>query len=358
MLRLVRGTAFMALVIVLFQVILIHGQGESLGLVLSTEVNIGFDCPISATSDGSTVWVLADNCGGFPQMLHAYDLQTGENLRDIPIRLEGVDGIMLFVDNATNPLALTPDGQIEILVSDYDISEFRRYLVDMDTGNVSMDPDADAQLNDLLTQFSPDPVFQVTFSPDHRYAVASDDVAMHLLDLSTGEALFSVDVAYGFAAFSPDAQYLYISVLDEPDNYDVSDATTTVYSVPDGEAIQSLAVPSFILYPSPDGQYLAFQTAPGEIGTEEIGFVDVATGRISPLLKISVGPGRALVCANTGRDLSDVDFLISGYLSLRAAYWLPDMSGFVTFNAYDGNATNTGCIFEYSRWRQYSIAGV
>ncbi len=142
-------------------------------------------------------------------------------------------------------------------------------------------------------------------------------------------------------------------MLDEPDNYDNYNSKLFIYSLPDGAVEESIALPTPFIYSSPDGRYLAIQT-----GDSQVGFVELATGNLSPTLPINEKEEQVLKCLNSGKDLSDVDFTKSGSLPIKRLQWLPDGAGFITTNTYSGQAVGGGsvCYLDYSRLRQYSVA--
>jgi hypothetical protein len=326
-------------------------------VTLVDEQDIGTDCPVtSAVQPGTDVmWVLMDNCGGRRFSLRGYDLSSGDWAGAAPIPLEAIDSERYEVYGFTAPMGFTPDGALQIMAANRDDDNFTRFVVDVQSGAVTSD-DAE-ELNALLRQYSEYPAFATTFSGDFRYAAVNDDVKFHVLDLAAQEALFEVDTPASAVTFSADSTRLYMSILDEPDNYDNFDAAIVVYSLPDGAELDRMAFPFSVLYPSDDGHTIAVQVAAHEVGSEQLGVVDLETGSVSGLLPISVPPRRATKCHNTGRDISDLDLTASGRLYIRGLAWLPGNSGFITINAYDGTQTNTGCIFEYSRARRYGVGG-
>jgi hypothetical protein len=350
------------LCVILLQGLISRAQEKTLTLTLTTEHEIGFECPIASTQQPGTdtMWVLVDNCRGLQFSLHAYDLKSGEALDTVPILLDEIDGNVYAIYNLM-PLAFTSNGTLELFAANNETDDIARFQIDPESGATTSDASADEQLNNFLRQFSDYPSFSVTFSPDHTRAISfdNDGLALYVLDLVAEDVLFKLEGAFSLSGFSPDSQQLYVGTLDDPDNFEADGSTVSIYNLPDDTVIQSLPLPISLVYPSPDGRYVAFQTAPNEGGTEQLGLVELATGAVSPLLKISIEPHKVLTCVNSGRNVSDVDLTTSGQMSLRALEWLPDSSGFVTANSYgnqvSGSSSNP-CFWENSRLRYYQIA--
>ncbi len=343
-------------ILVIFCAFLAHGlvvEAQDMTLTLVAEQDIGTDCPVASTFQPGTdvMWVLMDNCGGYRYSLVAYDRNSGEALPQAPIPLAEIDGDIYDVFSFSEPFAFTPDGVLQIMAAEGDF--FVRFQIDVESGAVTMD-DAE-EINTLLGQFSEYPAFATTFSEEHRYAAVTDDVKFYILDFTTGDVLFEIETLGIIPFFSGDGQRLYVSILDEPENYENFDGKIVVYSLPDGAVLNSIEFPFSVLYPSDDGRYIVAEVASPEVGKEQLAVVDMEGGSVSAMLPISVPSRKAMTCHNTGQDISDVDFTASGKLFIRGLSWLPDNSGFITVNAYDGMQTNTGCVFEYSRMRQYSV---
>jgi hypothetical protein len=95
------------------------------------------------------------------------------------------------------------------------------------------------------------------------------------------------------------------------------------------------------------------------VADDQIAVMDLAGNLTSEPVAIFEEPRHATICANDGRDISDVDFTVSGRLTLVDVDWLPDSSGFFTVNSYGGEGAGGGrlCLFNYSRLRQYTVAG-
>jgi WD40 repeat protein len=352
--------------VVVFCLVLTHGvfsraQDASPDLTLIAEHDIGLDCPVSTTVQPETdvLWVLMDNCGGRGFSLRTYDLNSGAPTNDVPMMLDAIDGDLYSVYGFNTPMAFMPDGSgLQLFIANDEDDTFTRVQIDLDSGDVTLDAEAAAQFNTLFGQFTEYPAFAVTFSPDHLYAVvAADDGTLYILDLDTQELLFDLMVPGTFATLSPDAQQLYVTTPEDPDDFENFEGTIAVYSLPDGALIQEIQLRQSVVYPSPDGRYLAFQTLAPEVGNEQLGVVEIASGSMSPLLNIGEEPKQVTTCLNNGNDVSDLDYRTTGDLFLAGLHWLPDSSGFVTVNAYGTAQDSSGCIMDYSRLRQYQVTG-
>ncbi|MAS32922.1 MAG: hypothetical protein CL610_02870 [Anaerolineaceae bacterium] len=333
------------------------GQEETLQLTLAVEHDIGFDCPVASAADSASnlLWVLMDNCFEGDYWLQAYTLTTGDPIADATISLDTIDSDIYRIESSVTPLASINDTTLELIVYHQDDYRLARFEIDTETGAMTLNQQASEQLNTTLLEHTDYPEF-ATYSPDHQYALASDDTQSYLIDLASSQPLKVFDDPFTFAAFSTDMQLVYATRFEEPDNYDNYNAFLSIYALdtlPDGAPLRELLIASAFVYPSPDGQYLALH-----IGDDRLGVLAVDSGVISSPLDIWEPTRKALTCVNSGADLSDVDFMVSGRLVLTALQWLPDSSGFWTLNSYGGEGAAGGrpCYFDYSRLRQYQIA--
>lgn len=330
-------------------------QSDAPQIALVEEHDIGFRCPVAALIEPETtvLWVLMNSCFSANYSLHAYDLFTREPLRE-PLALPEIDGDRYFVEGYfANPLAFSASGDLLVTASDVDTYYLTTFTVDLETGSVTTDAQADSALNALLSQFGE--YLELTFfSHDRAYALAFDEGGTDVVDLADESLLFTVEGQAVGTAFSADNQRLYVSLLDEPDNYENYDTTLNTYSLPGGELINSLPLRVSGVYPSPDERYLVYQPNDGEMSV-----IDLETGISSPTITIDEGQSRVLTCLNTGSDVSDVDFTRDGRFPIMGLQWLPDSTGFITANTYggDGAGGGVGCIFDYSRLRVYSLSG-
>lgn len=324
-------------------------------LTMTGEQEIGVQCPVDAARQPENLWVLMDDCGGYEFALQVFDSTTGD-LLDAPISIDRIDGVVYDIDRFINPLAFTSENTLELIATNFEDETFTRFQIDLDTFAVT--EDTSDGLNELLRQYSEYPVYTTTFSDDHRLAAVRDDVAaVYVLDLDSETVLFEVDAAVGISAFSADSQRLYVSALDNPDDYTSFEGTLSVYSVPDGELLHSLPLPFSELYPDDEGRMLAVVVASSEVGEEQLGVLDLETNALSPLLPISEAPQRVLACRNDGSDRSDVDLNTTGRLSIIVLQWLTDGSGFFTMNSPGWQSDNTGCVYDVSRLRHYTVSG-
>ncbi len=353
MMQLVRRLALIILCAALSGAAVVLAQDDAPGLALAVEYDIGFDCPVASAAqpDSDVFWVLMDNCRDKDFSLHAYSLKTGEPLDRAPIALDNSDGGLSYMDSFAQPMGFTPEDRIEIYSFTTDTYNRRTTQVDIDSGAITTDAEADQRADALVRQVSDYPE-QAIYSPDHAFAATAGEANLHIIDLVNERILFEVEAQYGLAIFSPDSQHVYISAFDEPDNMDNNNATVFVYRLPDGEQTRSVHLPTAFIYPSPDGRYFAAQ-----IDESQLAVVDAGTGETSALLEMWEPEGKAPRCENDGRSLADVDFIRSGRLRLVAVQWLPDSSGFYTLNSYGGEAVGGGrlCNLNHSRLRQYII---
>ncbi len=335
-----------------------QAQDDSLTLTLTIEHNIGWQCPLATTIQPQTdiVWVLMSNCRTSDLQLRTFDVKTGDVVNE-PLPLIGdLVANAYDVTSYSYPLAFTPEGDLELFTANYESELINRYQINIERGEITSDEAKQEQLNTLLLQFTEYPAFAVTFSADHAFAVVGDEVASYVIDLATEELIFKIDLPSGFPAFSADQQLLYISAWDDPENYDSFAGSLYVYRMADGELLQTMTLPSVsVLYPSPDGRFVAIETVTSESINAEIGIVELATERLSNLQKIGTAPTPVLQCVNNGRSVADVNYVTSGHLPLKGVHWLADNSGFVTLNSAGNQIAINDCLLEVSRLRQYGV---
>lgn len=345
----------------------LHAQDSGLVLTLDDQQNLaGVRCPAVAAlqPDGAVLWVVLETCGGGDKAITAFDPATGALLDESiypSIPIEGFDYQVWEIDPYQNALGFTPDGKLELTLGAWETDEFARLLVDPATGEVTQDEAADTALYELVGQYTEYRIYSTVFSHDRQTAVVLDDTdtpSLHVLDLATGNVLFEIPNALGsISAFSPDDTRLYVNTINEPDNYENWESTLSVYSLPGGELLQQAPASFGGTFPSPDGRFVAYEIASNEAGQEQLAVVNVETGAHSNQLPIHEGAHRLLACANDGRDMSDLDFTVSGMQRITVLVWRPDNSGFMTLNSPGGQFTNTGCQFDLGRVRQYGVNG-
>ncbi len=342
----------------------LYAQGDVPNAVLGAEQNIGGDCPVASAIEPDTgvLWVLMDNCGSDLVALQRFDMNTGTLLDPVPLITDDVDFETFFTLTLMNPLAFALDGSLRLYGILNESETLISFAIDPATGELTAHPDGDDSLNAFLGQFTSYIGYSVTFSPDHTYATVLDDdgLLLTVVNIASQEVLLEVEGIQ--AAFAPNNGLLYAAAFTEPDNINSDASIVSVYSLPDGELLTSVEMPIPTIYPSPDGRYAVLATDRFEgglyiLGHAELSVLDLETGTTSPRQLIGTGPRPALTCVNDGRSIADLNMTTGGDLPLIAVHWLADSSGFITVNSHGGQITNTGCVLEYSRLRQYSISG-
>lgn len=335
-------------------------QDDSLNLTQTAEYDIGFDCPLASAldPDGTTLWVLMNNCGSKRYNLQAYDVSDGTRIteNDYADALLPLDSI--YVDPFINPLAVTPDGDLSIRYNDPDTYESINLLIPLATGGEATTVNS-ASYNAFMATMSEYPEFSI-YSMDHTQVVASSATSLHVIDVQAETEVVEIEVSTDTAVpfFSTDGTALYVTELTNPDDYDDYSATLFIYSLPDGALLAQYEVPSFLVWVSPDGKYAA-----GEIGSSNVGersdlfVIELESGRVSPMQTLLEEPHRVLTCLNRETDMTDVDFMTSGLFRNAGLQWLPDSSGLLLPLSYGGESTggSNPCYFNYSRLRSYAV---
>jgi hypothetical protein len=326
---------------------------------------IGTECPAAQTlsPDGAVLWVLLLNCAGRggPTMT-AYSVVDGSTTV-APFSIES-NGMRreTTVDYFTHPLALTADGNLSIRTIDYETFTLGGLLISPDGSNIRAPLIDDDALNELLLSVSEYPEGAI-YNYDHTRVAITGSTALTVFDLTTGEALLSLPVEEetynAFPSFSPDGQTLHVAQLDDLEDMESYAATVTSYDLTDGSIIGSFAAPSFIVWVSPDGKYAAVERGSNDSTISELMVVDTATGAVSEPYSLYEPARRLRACTNDGRDMSDVDFTVSGTLQLIGLNWLPDSSGFVITRSYGGEGVGGGsvCTFDTSRLNVIEVNG-
>lgn len=351
--------SFRGLIVLIVLGLFVSGvMAQALQFRLTNEQDIGFACPVTSAVTPTTgqLWVLMDDCYYSAYSLQAYDLITNEPLIDEPITLDTIDAMLYGIESSVKPLIFIDDTTLELIAFDWESYDLARFEIDILTGDVSYDETGSQTLTETLRAHT-EYVEYATFSPDHRYALATDDLNSYLIDLSSGNVLKTFPDTLNFASYSADGQLVYITEFEDPENYDNNNGILSVYELPiqpDSEPIDERIIPSVFVFPSPDNATFALQ-----IGDDQLAVYDPATDELSPALMMWEEPRHAETCLNTGADISDVDFTVSGRLTLSSVQWLPDSSGFITLNSYGGEGAEGGtlCLFNYSRLRQYQLGG-
>ncbi len=345
---------------------------DSPTVILQSELNIGFNCPVAATvsPDQAQLWIMTDNCVGSGYAILIYDIAS-----ESFIQVRNDDFAPFFetltfeqwVASYVSPFAYTANDTLELIFADS--------IQDYDTGRIvapiSGDGSAESTtilltletLQNLIPGYAGYPESTV-YNADHSIAAVSDVASIHILDLHSGDELFVIDTPDGsesyFPVFAPDGQSLYVSRLLNPDDITDNSASLSVYSLHDGAVTATYEVPTAFLWPSPDNQWIA-GTIPDPSGDDSgdslLIVANLATGNVSQPLPINEPTRRAAECVNDGRSIADLDFTVEGDLPISSLIWLPDSSGFYTTNSYGGDAISGGrpCFLDYSRLRLYSI---
>lgn len=340
---------------------------DALPLTQTAEYNLGFDCPAASSLDpaGETLWVLMENCGDRGYTLLGFNPADGTPVSadsdNFAAALAPLDNQWLYPE--TRPFAFTPDGAVDVLYNDgesYDALNLRFTL----DGSAAPDDTRTLPTMDTINGLIPgyEGYLETTvYSADHTLAAIADLASIHIFDMTAGETLFVLDTApesYNFyPTFSEDGTTLYVASFKNPENYDDYSATLSAYNLPDGELTATYDLPSAFLSISPDGRYAAGKTGDSAGESEQLIVVELATGRTSASLEMFEPSRKLTACANDGRDMSDVDFTVSGRLPVRDITWLADSSGFYTVQSYGGEAAGGGraCYFNTSRLRHYRV---
>jgi hypothetical protein len=337
-------------------------QDDGLNLTLTSEYDIGFGCPLASAldPDGTTLWVLMNNCGSKRYNLQAYDVTDGTNVteNDYADALLALDTI--YVDGFINPLAVTPEGDLSIRYNDPDTYESINLVIPLATDGEATTIKSDSY-NALMAIMSEYPEFS-TYSSDHTQVVASGGTSLHVVDVQAESEIVEIELEgsanNAFTSFSADGTALYVTRLTNPDDYDDYSATLYIYNLPDGELLAEYEVPSFLVWVSPDGKYAAAQVGSSNIGDRDDLYVtELESGRTSPAQTLLEEPHPVTTCLNTGADMTDVNFMTSGIFSNAGLQWLPDSSGLLLSLSYGGEAAGAGtpCYFNYSRLRNYIV---
>ncbi len=328
------------------------------------ERSIGFDCPVAQalSPDGETLWVLMQGCFSRTASLLAFNAADGE---PIALAADYTEALALLqggeVIGSTNPMGFMDANTLSIRYVDSETYAVRSLTITLD-GQLAEPLRDDDSLMALLSQYEEYPEYSV-YSDDHRLAVTVGSASAHVLDVASGEELFSIsypaETYNAYPTFSPDSSIVYFGQFNEPENFESYESTLTAYSLPDGEVIGSWPVPSAFVWVSPDGRYAAAQIGANDGTSSDLLLANLETGGVSAPLALYEPPRRATACTNDGRSLTDVDFTVSGTLNLTRVNWLPDSSGFAYTRSYGGEAVGGGrpCALDSSRLNRVSVAG-
>ncbi len=332
---------------------------------LTAEYNIGFNCPVTATlsPDQTVLWVLMHNC-----FLRKFTLQ-GFNVADgTPVKADEknyLDVLSPLTDkwiySDTRPLAFTPDGVIDVRYNDTDTYDALNLRLSLN-GDQPGQTDLKILTNDMIQTLLPDfagYAETTTYNQNHTLAVIKDANAFHIIDLQTGKESLTIpseiSTDYSSPYFSQDNQRFYISTAKNLDDANDMHSILSIYDLADGKLLKSYEVPSSLNMVSPDSRF-----AVGYVGGQyDAGLIvtNLETGASSPSILMNEPSHLVTECLNTGKKLKGLDFKTSGELPAVDIIWLPDSSGFLTVNSYQGEAAGGGtpCIFNTSRLRQYKV---
>ncbi len=334
-------------------------SGEPL-VVPAAEYSIGFDCPIAQTlnADATVLWVLMQGCLSRAFSLQAFSLADGTRLdmgSDFSTELDPLRDT--YLASTANQMAFIDDGVLQIIYADNETYAPHTIVLALD--GAATTAGLDALLADLLPQYTEYPETTV-YSADHTLAAVVGATELTVLDIATGQPLFTLPVEQEFNAypsFSPDGQTLYVPRLDNYDDMEDYASTLSAYSLPAGAPLSTAALPSPFAWVSPDGRYAAVQLGSNDGTSENLFVVDLASGSTTQPFPLYEPETKAMTCVNDGRSLSDVDFTKSGRLSLTSINWLPDSSGFVFTRSYGGEGAGGGrpCAFNYSRLNVFTV---
>jgi hypothetical protein len=338
----------------------LSAQSGSLSVTMTSEEDIGFDCPVTATLDpaGTTLWVLMDNCYGEDYYLRAFSVDGGSPINDddhnFSAALAGLEGGWAASYNTS--LGFTPDGELSINYTDENSVPVNVSISEGGDGSASTEGETSDAIGSLIGDYAEYPETTV-YNADHTRAIAISEDSFHILDLQSGTEILEMEIPGGsdgsFPSFSADGQQLYITQLHNPDDMTATASTLYIYNLPDGEFVNSYEVLSPFVWISPNGQYAVLL-----MSDDELAVVELADNNYSQPIQMWEEPRPLTACLNTGQDMSDVDFTVSGQLFLMDLEWLPDSSGFIALNSYMGEAAlgDSGpCIFNYSRLRNYTV---
>ena len=337
---------------------------------LTAEYNIGFDCPASATlsPNQTALWVLMDNCGHGGFNLLGFNVTDGSPIKaddqNFADALTPLTDQWLYSD--TRPLGFTPDGSVDVRYNDADTYDALNLRLSL-TGDKPTPTELKLLTNEAVHTLFPDYdgyLETITFSTDHTLAVVPDEgkyatSTFHVLDLRTGKERFQLESTtstdFSRLSFSPDNQHLYVSTLKNPDDTQDNSSTLKVYNLPDGKLLKTYDIPTYINYFSPDGRFVAGLVG-GQFDAAML-VTDLETGSTSKPIFTNEPSHPVTECLNNGKKLRGLNYKTSGELPVIDLVWLPDSSGFLTVNSYQGEASGGGsiCIFNYSRLRQYKV---
>ena len=358
-------TFLLIAVIALASVLPAAAQASIPNVTPTAEYDIGFDCPVAQalSPDGALLWVLMQGCFSRAYSLQAFSVADGAPVTPATDYAAALEPLRAgYVDSFTHPLAFTPDGALSIRYTDGETFQPRSLILAL-AGEAAAPPLTDDALAELLAGYTEYPESTV-YSADHTQAAVVGVTDVTVLDLTTGAVRFALPTGpaeyNAFPSFSADGQTLYLAQLDAPDDMEDYSATLTAYRLSDGAPLGSYAVPSPFAAVSPDGRYAALRLGANDGTSDDLYVADLVSGGLAGPFALYEPPAHALTCVNDGRDISDVDFTVTGRLSLVSVDWLPDSSAFVFTRSSGGEGAGGGrpCAFNYSRLNRYDVGAV
>lgn len=336
-------------------------QSQRITLTETAEHNIGFRCPLAATfnADFTRLWVLQSGkygCAIAFHSLQAFEIQDWSPV--LPDTGAFGEQLAILAGSAitdSSAMAFTSDDTLDIRYISKNINKNFSLAIINGTVNASQDTFilSEETLGTLISD-STYPEFAI-YNANHTLAAVPSDTTWYIVDMNARTLLFDVPNS-GTVRFSSDGTTLYVTELNNPDDPSDYSATLVSYSLPDGErSDKSIPVPSFILWVSPDHTRAAVLL--GENG-DALVVVDLTSGEISAPVDVFEAPQRVLNCQNRKGDMRDLNFMSSGELPIMSLNWLPDSSGFVTVNTYNGDGSSGGvnfCAWDFSRLREYRV---
>lgn len=334
--------------------------------VTNTEYDIGLECPAAQTlsADGTTLWVLIEGCFLMDYTIQAFNTADG-TLIDTGLSAESIAQLAMlqayYIDWRGTPLALTPD-ETALSIIYWDSETYLPHTLLIPLSNQPVEPlITETDLADLLLSVTEYPEASI-FSQDHTFVATLGTESLVVFDLTSQTQIFSLPIEVesynAYPTFSKDNSRLYVAQFNDIEDMENYASTLSVYSLPDGELLSSFSVPSSFLFISPDERYAVIDHGANDGSTRDLTLVELATGATSEAISL-YEPSRPLAaCANDGRDMSDVDFTVTGRLQLAGLNWLPDNSGFVYTRSYNGEAAGGGrpCAFNTSRLNRIDLS--
>ena len=333
-------------------------QTSDLILTETAEYDIGFGCPLTSVLDasGTILWVLMDECYRGRFSLHAYDLTTGEQINEDDYADElSILTDAVYIDIFSRPLGLTPSGDLSLRYSDNETAASTNIIIPITSGG-EVTTSTEPSYDDLLAEYSEYPDYSI-YSPDHTKVIAVGATSFYVIDIQTETEIAEIPVEdttdSATAAFSENGEHLYIIHYNSEDTID---STLFIYDIVTASLLGEYQVPSSAIWVSPDEKYVAANLYSFNIGdVNELIILDLETGLISPAVNLNEEPAPVTKCLNNGNDMSDVDFRTTGRFSFSEVNWSPDNSSISIALSYGSAMTSTGCIYDYSRLRTYTI---